>query len=823
MATRLRGEFISLNGQRYQVQINDSSYSGSIVDVTVDEKGFEVSYDGETDKVFSPLLGSSLSLSFFNDSVAIDSFRSDLLNAQQKRFSIRVLKVKSAEGGFSDRVVADGGTVESLSCVESAVNALGGATDFDELDSELYWTGYVVQDLIEEADESKPRKMTLKASDALSMFSTLDYEYSSSVEFSTDIKEMLIDFLTDSTTDDLFDSGETMLKTIVSSYSSEHVYSATTDVLAVTKFDLSSFISWTNDGERIYTKVTDVLRELCLTFGARFYFSEGSYRFEQIFERDNENFIEFLYDKTGTELSNGSTTADVAIDQVTKHRSGGAFRYLPAIKEVTLTHEKKSAANLIGRPITFYASSAEIGLGVIPSANNGRVIWDGIVTVSTTIGSSIPSTAVGVFEIGIRLVPSDGSAVRYWKNSQPLGTAGFGPGSWSTSADEFKFTGTGVVDEASSHVYKMSVSGQTAPLPTDGEIYVDIDFNGWYNPQIDATFLTGSNSYSWDMLLESFKYENDNEPSNVVSTTRKAINSSTGIGIDTELELGSTRISDGQGAPGALYAYNGTTYVPSTGWRLNDSGTYVDIGDMVCQQILGLQSNVVTRFEGKLINSDAAIHNRFVFDSVNWLPMRGTFVANFDEFDVEVFKISKVLTDITIETPVDTTDDPVMSVSGNSGVWVNIGSGTIAEMVVDIENNRIGYFGQTSTGGEVNGTLDVVGAAVFESFAVAQAGQAVSVVNVAMTAGNSTTLTSSHYLIIATFSGSDGTYTFNLPDHGELEGRVFKFNFTNASAGQNVTINANGSDTIDGAGSISITTSGVIEVVAGEDEWISFP
>lgn len=823
MATRLRGEFISLKGQRYQIQINDSSYSGSVVDVNVSDNGFELVHDGKTDTLYSEIVGSSVSLTIFNDSVAVDSFKTDLLNAQDKRFSLRILKVKSASEGYADRVSDEGGTTQSLGCVDSIVDLLGGAQDFDQLDSELFWTGYIVQDLIEEADESKPRAMTIKAADGISLLSTLDYNFGLATSFQKDFVDVITEILTDAGVADLFESTDTMLTTAVNTFANEHVYSATSDPLANTKTDLKTFSNWTMEASRTYTKGLQVIREIAIIFGARFYFSDGSFRFEQIWQRDNTTFREFYYDKLGAATSNAEVSLDVTIDQVTKYRSGGVFRYLPAAKKTALIQQKLSAANLLGVSGTVTFPADEIDVGILPSANNGRVLLTMLSRFQTYISTPTSGTATPVFAVTLRLEPSDGTADQYWTNSLVSGVTSFGAGSWGTTSGTFKWAASAVT-RSQNTTTQTSYSMATGSLPKDGELYIDITILGFYDSSGSSTsFFIGGNSYSWAVDLQTARFENDNDPASVVESTHYANNSSTTIGSEIEVPIGETRLGDGVGAMGSLYVYNGTTWVPSTGWRLNNSGSFIDIAGVVCREVLGLQANVVNRYEGVMINSDATFRNRFVFDSVNWVALRSTLKANLDELSVEVFKVSKDLTNITVSEPIDTGDDPVFAISDFVGQYVNVASGSVAGMPIDKDNERIGYFGQTSTGGEVNGTLDVTGEHTVDGFLIANGGQGVSTTAVAMTAGSSSTIATGDYLILASYSGSDGTYTFNLPAHGELSGRIIKFNFTGVTSGRNVTINADGSDTIDGSGSISVTADGILEVVAAEDEWISFP
>ena len=201
-----------------------------------------------------------------------------------------------------------------------------------------------------------------------------------------------------------------------------------------------------------------------------------------------------------------------------------------------------------------------------------------------------------------------------------------------------------------------------------------------------------------------------------MSSVFSASNTSTSLGSNITLSLGDTRLGDGAGAVGSLYAYNSSAFVPSTGWRRGNSGSYVDIASLTTQEILALQSKVVKRFEGTTIQSHD-FSDRLNFDSAFWIQMRGTYTANTDEYQGEWFKIARETTTTNIDTPIDevATDLNATNIFDFSGMYGNIGSGSVGNMPIDLENESIGPFEQTSSGGEINGTMNVTGASTLQS------------------------------------------------------------------------------------------------------------
>lgn len=786
-------EFRSLRGDFYLLEIWDADHTGDATRVYCDGNGFTLSHDGEVDALYSPIVGSSVTFNLFNQDSAFDTLLSDILDQQEKRFYIKIYRSKYEAGDDLD------GWYNTTKVVQDGMVMF--ATPYEEKTKyyDFFWAGFIVQDLIEQADESKPRLTSFKAADGISLLSTIDYEFSL-VSSNKSFKDIIIDILQDSEIDDLFTGDEHILTTVVNWYADEHTYSATTDPTANTRIDLKAYTQYTQQEGRTYTNALQVIRELCLVFGARFYF-DTSFRFEQISERDNTNIREWRYLKDGTQYETESLSLDVDVDQSNIYRSGGLFRHLPAVKKVSLQLQKKSAANIIGGVVRYDSSFGdETDLGVIPSADNGRILLDMRAEIQTFIATPLTGVATPIFAVTLRLEPSDGTANQYYRNILISGQTSFGPGSWGTTLGTYKFAGTNVsrqVSATTATVHNMA----TAPLPKDGEVFLDITILGLYDALGSSTsFFTGSNSYAFAVDLRSAKYENDNNPASIVSSTFSATNSSTRLGSNITIDLGTTRLGDGPGAIGSLYAYTGSAWTPSTGWRVGNSGSYVDIAKLVTQNVLGLQAKVVRRFEGTTIQG----HNfkdRLTFDTYKWIQLRGEYNANTDEYNGEWFAIAKniALADITAN-PVDGSDLTAGDIVDHSGGYVHASNGLLGGMILNDGTNSLGPFEETATGGEINGSLSVTGTSTLQATSVQEFTTNdrvnVTINDITATPGGSENLSLSNHFNFITYSGANGTYTINLP--ASEDGVILRFKTDDrVVANKTVTLQPNGSERID--------------------------
>ena len=123
--------------------------------------------------------------------------------------------------------------------------------------------------------------------------------------------------------------------------------------------------------------------------------------------------------------------------------------------------------------------------------------------------------------------------------------------------------------------------------------------------------------------------------------------------------------------------YNGSAWVPSTGWRVGALGAYVDALQLGATELLALQNKVVKRFEGTIYRG-GTFASLLSFDSAFWLPMRSTFNANMDVLDVEAFKIAYDNTGVSGGSSGVPSDTAVQSIADSAGIYANIGGGTAA-------------------------------------------------------------------------------------------------------------------------------------------------
>ena len=780
MARRIYAEFKSDQNNDYVVEVHDTEWTGSSHSVSIGGDGFQINWDGETDEIYSPIIGSSASFSFYDrGETHMANFIALFKQYQEERFFVVIKK-----------------------------------------NTNVYWFGWIVQDLIEVEDISNPTQYAFKAVDGISKMASKAYEYDGVTRTLTD---HLFNIINDNTPAQYLTQTDVLLRTISNYWSEEQTYSLTTDPMSITRFPAKTFANYTDIGTIEYSNGLEIIREMCLVLGARFYFDDGQFRFEQFSQRAENELREFKYLMDGSADGYDDVNVDYDVDQSTRYRSQGTFRYLPAVNKIQLTDIKKANVNIIGGSVTYDSGFGdEINVGLVPSADNGRIYLEMTSRFETFISTPTSGTAIPVFAVTIRLEPSDGTANQYWSNALVSGVASFGAGSWSTTLGTYKWAANSVT-RSQNTTTTTAHTMVTGPLPKDGEIYLDITILGFYDANGSSTsFFIGGNSYNWAVTINKARFENDNSPASIASVIGYSSNTSAKVKSNLTLDLGSVRLFNGSGELGSLYVYDGANWVPSGGWRVGNSGTYENTSGLVTSDLMKFHNNPIQRWEGAMIYNEN-FGSLLRFDSKEWIAMRATLNANTDELQGEWFYITPDNTNITIGTPIDVVDTDY----GNNdaadavGRYSNIGIGTIAGMGVDTDGSAIGPYEETATGGKINGSAVVTGDTTMEGGLDHQGFLIENITDVTHSSGSTYNVQDTEYMIFNTWSGGNGTATINLPSAADNEGRLLRFKSDGTiSANTSINVVPRSGESVDGNGEFAFDRDyDGIMLMAHNDNW----
>jgi len=726
MGLRLYSEFHSSTNKLFKVEIYDSSYGGTAQDFVLASDGFTLNYSGETDDIVSPIISSNCTVSAYNEDAFFDNFVTDLKQYQEKRFTLRVL--------------------------------LHNGTNYAH-----YWAGIIMQDLVTVEDTHKPYVFSITAVDGIGSLANIPYESVDNVTIESFIESAVGAI----GLDELYLSNDNFYSTVVNIWDTQQTYSATTDVTTLTRFSALVYSEKQEDGTVTYSNYLEILKELCIAFGARFYQKDGVYTFEQYLERAEDERIVYTYLFDGSLDSTATVNDDVTLDGTTgggARLAGNQFNFLPALKKVQVSFNQERINNLLSANLTFLPSTGRQDLGFINDDNNGRlqIIGDLIyqLTNNGTPGTMAFEFWRPIWEVEVRVedVLNPGTFYYLKREWQPglTGAQLYGPTTWTTTPSFYHIDGDMGLNEASGLYLSTAVGIVTPPLPVAGDATLDVNFQNVY----DSTGAVQTVPGYFTEIVQSKNFRalflNDNGSTSEV-TVYSATNTDANINSNLILDLGELRVSDSTGLQGSFYVYDGSNWVASTQWRRGNTGSYTSLLKLLTNEVLSLHKKPIERYSGTIVGP-YSFGIRYEFDGSYWLPMQGSYNANLDEWSSEWFKIAKDATDITVDNPVGTGGgaDFVARISSQQGTDEIINAVTVNTTTSAVTGNQT-----------IGGTLGVTGNSTLATTSVGEF-TTTDRVNVTLNEitgnpGGSETISATDHFNFISYSGGNGNYTINLP------------------------------------------------------------
>jgi hypothetical protein len=766
MAIRFTSEFRSDTGIDYKIEIDDSLFVGSPTTFKVAAEGFVLEYAGETDDIVSPIMSSNVSIPFVVETVLQETFFTQLVSVQESRFRLKISR-------------------------------------FDSGSYKTYWVGYIMQDIAQIEDVSLPYIYDLRVVDGLGRLANIDYNINNDVFQNSlalmRLNKLVYNCLAAVGTANLFEVTDTFLETCVNWWENSMVYGTTKDAANEIAVDRRIWTSINDEGVEKYTKVLEVLRQLCVTFGARVYQSNGRFIFEQYGERAAATRIVSTYDRAGGYVGTASVSDDITIDQTTgaARLAGNQFDFLPAIKRCEIEFQQKFAGSRVGQMYFSNTNTAAKVLGFISADNNAVLeivapMMHFYINRTPNTIIAVPSAAiVPIFRMNIKIEDVNNPGVFYYfsrsfagyNNAQPYTTP-----VWSTTNLDYEFDpGNFTFTQYGTAGIASPVTIQTDQLPVSGELTFQLKAptlryvatNAVYvSPPLYTGLPTGA-FITYD-FLGNIDYVSSGKL-NPQSVIYRASNGNTRIESNLVLSLGTTSVADGPLQTGNLAVYTGSVWTGSDNWRKGNSGSYKKILQLLVTEALGLHAKPIRRYNGSFYSSHD-ISRRFTFDLFDWLFIGGRFTANTETTDGEFFAIARDVSQV-----VDLDNDFIqgeltpMSVNKTSGpnsfggVFNN---GSIAGMLVSEETNAVGPYSEPTPGAAlVTGATTIDGTTNFLDRATLESAWAASIAYVDLDDDDDYAVGDDDYMIFANWvtGGTNGTATITLPraDDGQV-GRMIR-------------------------------------------------
>jgi len=153
---KYRLEFSDVLERGKKVEILKKNYTGEVLPMVGTNNPVVIQWQA-SDDFYKPIIGSKCALNLMvTDTVQYDDF----YKFDEREYKVVVSYLKSNSEVYADRVIADGGAIESLNCVNTL--ASGISTEYS-----AYWSGFLVVDRFIEKLQPKPFNVSFNAFDGL--------------------------------------------------------------------------------------------------------------------------------------------------------------------------------------------------------------------------------------------------------------------------------------------------------------------------------------------------------------------------------------------------------------------------------------------------------------------------------------------------------------------------------------------------------------------------------------------------------------------------------------------------------------------------------
>jgi len=308
MGLFLYSEFLNDRNEPFRIEIHDTDFSGTETEFHVGADGFVLEYQGDTEKPFQPIVGSTVTIELqiesgsqgLNNATTIEGFLDDLLTSDEDRFTVVIRDEHSATGG-------------------------------------VFWVGILQPEQINTADESFPRRIELTASDDLANLKGIDYNNDGSAYTGTDtILTYVLNCLGKTRTTQHW--GASVKYLVNNSYI---LGQETTGGTPIENYKLLNEDFYTTESGIVeYISAYEMLKQICESFMFSIYQARGVWvMVPRMYVTLTGTYSAKYFDKSGAVVAgSGAYNTVKLIDQTPSSRvqrlTGGEYGHLNAYKSV---------------------------------------------------------------------------------------------------------------------------------------------------------------------------------------------------------------------------------------------------------------------------------------------------------------------------------------------------------------------------------------------------------------------------------------------------------------------------------------------------------
>ena len=681
MAKRFFSYFRDERNIRYDIEIWDSSFSGTATEFQTRSDGFNLRYAGQGNERTAPVVGSECRIIYQLQNATDEAIIADLITAAEGRFTLLITK---------------------------------GDTPVQ------FWVGMILPDIGKYTEEYYPIDFEIKATDGLGLLKDIKFKDTSAAYAG---KDLLIKHLTKALSKlpyvaTHFDASAVFVRSAVDWWETTMTNSAFgADALNFAYVDHSNWLKYTKGVEDYYS-CYDVVVNILTTLGARIKQAEGAFWIEQLSYRTASTIVTRRYSKSGTFLSSANFASTNTIDQTLSGAliAVGQYEFFPALSKSEHIFKEYLRRNFLSGivPLDDDNVSGQVIYKPIQKNNNQttlRITGSMVVRISSTDPDPSYMSAFKPFALVFRLnlaLDADGLSRTYAMS--PNFQITYGPPEWIATPGYYVLVPItsgpfmpNVTDDTFTFTQAFDI--MTPPLNENCDDFsISLLLEG-IRKFDGTTYSTGDFDITFELnnaWLEIYSYgtpalsEDEAEYTclNTIQTTNSVVH-------ETQSLVGTATDPN---TLGALWVKPASTYVLATNWGDGTDTRDRYIEYLLTEFIVSGQATPIRRLTGTLFGNIVAARRVYWLDTY-WLLMGGSYNAARNEFAGEWVEL-KYLPGLSTSPPRRrklTNIDPPVPPAPTTG---NDKAGIIYEIVAKPPGTMFFPLSQGTTGVELRaGTI----------------------------------------------------------------------------------------------------------------------
>jgi len=577
LGKRLHNDFYSLSGVLYSLEIHDADYVGASVAFKTANNSIRVKYKGVERNRINPVIPASISFSLIVENATIETLINDLVTSNESRFTC---------------VLIQSGVVK--------------------------FAGFLVVDLVRIENISYPYFFTINAVDGIARLKDLEYDNAGTAYTG---KETLNGHLNNVISQiGLSTHTGTALTKLTEWREDNHQPGA--DLLENTRLSHLLFTKKDKNGNNKFSNPFFVLKEISKTFLGRFLFWDDSYHFQQI----------NAYDTT--------SAYDINVNKVL---SGGGWTFLPPLRQSKVLLKYGDTSN------------TALGVGLTQDNNTGYLdsdfktgesyVFKGLLEYKTTFSAAfIAANGIKTHRVKFGIVIGVGSDYL----ERTAGTSDFynienGAPEWVT--DDFnnlryyEFYGDVITEFNYNWNKTISFNIVTPPYAGADVTSARLQIHDIHFLKPDGGYYTDPDiSLNWSLYNAVFQEETNETTVINYEKIYTASNSIAGNSknLATNIIMGDIDITTN---PAKLEVFDGANWLDSSAWS-NGIFTGKNIGQILTNEIIAGQTKPIRILEQTIIEPNFSLIGRYVYDSVNYIFLSGSWAPELDEVSGQFLEIN---------------------------------------------------------------------------------------------------------------------------------------------------------------------------------------